>query len=137
MIVAYGVANLLQSIAAANTDLHLEFSPRLLWRLGQHKAYLFGIAFQFAGFALAFLARRDLPLFLVQSAMAAGLGVTAVLGVLVLKWRLPGTEVVMLAPGSLPKISSGKLQRRRARQLYLAGRLDRPRLSPPTPELRS
>jgi hypothetical protein len=96
MVVAYGVANLLQSIAAANTDLHLEFSPRLLWRLGQHKAYLFGIGFQFAGFALAFLARRDLPLFLVQSAVAAGLGVTAVLGVLVLKWRLPGTEVVML-----------------------------------------
>jgi drug/metabolite transporter (DMT)-like permease len=97
MIVAYGVANLLQSIAAANTDLHQEFSPRLLWRLGQHKAYLFGIGFQFVAFALAFLARRDLPLFLVQSAVAAGLGVTAVLGVLVLKWRLPGTEILLLA----------------------------------------
>ena len=96
MIVAYGVANLLQSIAAANTDLHQAFSPRLLWRLGQHKAYLFGIGFQFLGFALAFLARRDLPLFLVQSAMAAGLGVTAVLGVVVLKWRLPGTEILLL-----------------------------------------
>jgi len=96
MIVAYGVANLLQSIAAANTDLHHAFSPRLLWRLGQHKAYLFGIGFQFLGFALAFLARRDLPLFLVQSAMAAGLGVTAVLGVVVLKWRLPGTEILLL-----------------------------------------
>ena len=78
MIVAYGVANLLQSIAAANTDLHQGFSPRLLWRLGQHRAYLFGIGFQFVAFALAFLARRDLPLFLVQSAVAAGLGVTAV-----------------------------------------------------------
>ena len=38
---------------------------------------------------LAFLARRDLPLFLVQASVAAGLGVTALLGVLVLKWRLP------------------------------------------------
>jgi drug/metabolite transporter (DMT)-like permease len=96
MIVAYGVANLLQSIAAANTDLHAAFSPRLLWRLGRHKAYLFGIGCQFFGFALAFLARRDLPLFLVQSAVAAGLGVTAILGVMVLKWRLPSTEVVLL-----------------------------------------
>ncbi|GAA0944721.1 hypothetical protein GCM10009558_059850 [Virgisporangium aurantiacum] len=97
MVVAYGVANLLQSIAAANTDLHQGFSPRLLWRLGQHRAYLFGIGFQFAAFALAFLARRDLPLFLVQSAVAAGLGVTAILGVLVLKWKLPTTEILLLA----------------------------------------
>ena len=42
---------------------------------------------------LAFLARRDLPLFLVQSAVAAGLGVTAILGVLLMKWRHPPAEV--------------------------------------------
>lgn len=97
MIFAYGVANLLQSVAAARTDLHSAFSLRLLVRLGRHKAYLFGIGCQFAGFALAFLARRDLPLYLVQSAMAAGLGVTTVLGVVILKWRLPRTEVALLA----------------------------------------
>jgi len=96
MVAAYGVANLLQSVAAAKTDLHGTFSPRLLWRLGQHKAYLIGVGCQFAGFALAFLARRDLPLFLVQSAVAAGLGVTAVLGVLLLKWRLPRVEIMLL-----------------------------------------
>src|SRR5687768_15319255 len=96
MVLAYGVANLLQSVAAADTDLHHRFSPRLLWRLGQHKAYLIGVGCQFAGFALAFVARRELPLFLVQSAVAAGLGVTAVLGVLVLKWKLPATEVILL-----------------------------------------
>jgi len=96
MIVAYGGANLLQSIAAAKTDLHLEFHPRLLLRLGRHKAYLWGIGVQTLGSLLAFVARRDLPLFLVQAAVAAGLGVTALLGVLVLKWRLPLTEVVLL-----------------------------------------
>ena len=48
------------------------------------------------GFVLAFLARRDLPLFLVQASVAAGLGVTAVLGVLVLKWRLPAAEIALL-----------------------------------------
>src|SRR5919202_1885945 len=76
MIFAYGVANLLQSIAAARTDPHHTFNPRLLLRLGRHKIYLVGLVCQFAGFLLAFLARRDLPLFLVQSAVAAGLGVT-------------------------------------------------------------
>jgi drug/metabolite transporter (DMT)-like permease len=101
MIVAYGVANLLQSIAAARTDPHRAFSPRLLLHLGRHKVYLFGLVFQFTGFWLAFAARRDLPLFLVQSAVAAGLGVTTLLGVLVLKWRLPGTEVGLLAILSL------------------------------------
>jgi hypothetical protein len=96
MVIAYGVANLLQSIAAADTELHLEFSPRLLWQLGQHKAYLVGIGCQTVAFLLAVLARRDLPLFLVQSAVAAGLGVTAVLGVVILKWKMPRIEIALL-----------------------------------------
>lgn len=33
-------------------------------------------------------------------------------------------EVVLLAPGSLPKTSSGKLQRRQARQMYIEGTLE-------------
>lgn len=36
---------------------------------------------------------------------------------------IPASEVVLVAPGSLPKTSSGKLQRRRARQLWAAGDL--------------
>jgi hypothetical protein len=96
MIVAYGVANLLQSVAAARTDLHQGFHPKLLLRLGRHKSYLYGIGCQMVGFTLAFLARRDLPLFLVQSAVAAGLGVTTILGMVVLKWRLPRAEIALL-----------------------------------------
>jgi multidrug transporter EmrE-like cation transporter len=96
MIAAYGVANLLQSVAASRTDLHHGFHPMLLLRLGRHKSYLFGIACQFTAFALAFFARRDLPLFLVQSAVAAGLGVTTILGVVILKWQLPRSEVGLL-----------------------------------------
>ncbi|SCG73279.1 hypothetical protein [Micromonospora humi] len=96
MIVAYGFANLLQSVAAARTTVHHTFDPGLLLRLAGHRTYLIGLACQVVGFVLAFLARRDLPLFLVQASVAAGLGVTAVLGVLVLKWRLPAAEVVLL-----------------------------------------
>ncbi|MEU4676776.1 hypothetical protein [Micromonospora sp. NPDC023737] len=97
MIVAYGVANLLQSVAAVRTTVHHTFDPGLLLRLAGHRTYLVGVACQLGGFLLAFLARRDLPLFLVQSSVAAGLGVTAILGVSVLKWRLPVAEVVLLA----------------------------------------
>lgn len=96
MIVAYGFANLLQSVAAARTTVHHTFDPGLLLRLVGHRTYLVGLSCQVVGFVLAFLARRDLPLFLVQASVAAGLGVTAVLGVLVLKWRLPAAEVALL-----------------------------------------
>ena len=96
MIAAYGVANLLQSAAAARTTVHHTFDPVLLVRLAGQRTYLLGLGCQVLGFLLAFLARRDLPLFLVQASVAAGLGVTALLGVLVLKWALPPAEVALL-----------------------------------------
>ncbi|GHJ05680.1 membrane protein [Micromonospora humidisoli] len=96
MIVAYGFANMLQSVAAARTTVHHTFDPGLLLRLAGHRTYLIGLLCQVTGFVLAFLARRDLPLFLVQASVAAGLGVTALLGVVVLKWRLPAAEVALL-----------------------------------------
>jgi hypothetical protein len=97
MIAAYGVANLLQSVAAARTTVHHTFDPSLLVRLASQRTYVLGLACQALGFVLAFLARRDLPLFLVQASVAAGLGVTALLGVLLLKWCLPAAEVALLA----------------------------------------
>jgi drug/metabolite transporter (DMT)-like permease len=96
MIVAYGVANLLQSFAAARTTVHHSFDPGLLLRLAGHRTYLLGVACQALGFVFAFIARRDLPLFLVQASVAAGLGVTALLGVLLLKWSLPRAEIALL-----------------------------------------
>jgi hypothetical protein len=96
MIVAYGVANLLQSVAAARTTVHHTFDPGLLLRLASHRTYLLGVGCQVVGFVLAFLARRDLPLFLVQASIAAGLGVTALLGVLLLNWKLPRVEIGLL-----------------------------------------
>jgi drug/metabolite transporter (DMT)-like permease len=71
--------------------------PSLLLRLASQKTYLIGIGCQIIGFFLAFLARRDLPLFLVQASVSAGLGVMAILGVAVLKWRLPRAEIALLA----------------------------------------
>src|SRR5689334_12608430 len=96
MIGAYGVANLLQSAAAARTTVHHTFDPGLLLRLAGQRTYVFGLLCQMLGFLFAFLARRDLPLFLVQASVAAGLGVTALLGVLILKWSLPAAEITLL-----------------------------------------
>jgi hypothetical protein len=122
MIGMYGVANLLQSVAAAKTTSHDSLDPKLLVRLARHKVYVIGLMCQMLGFILAFLARRDLPLFLVQSSVAAGLGVTAILGVLVLKWRLPAPEVallVVLFAGLAGLVISA--QPHPSRQLGLAG----------------
>jgi hypothetical protein len=91
-------------------------------RLGRHKTYLLGLGCQFLAFLLAFLARRDLPLFLVQSSMAAGLGVTAILGVLVLKWKLPKAEaglLLMLCAGLAALVVSAEPHP--SRQLGIAG----------------
>lgn len=96
MVVAYGCANLLQSIAAQRTQPHHSMHPSLLFRLAGQRSYLFGVGCQAIGFGLAFFARRELPLFLVQAAVAAGLGVMAILGVILLKWRLPHAEVALL-----------------------------------------
>jgi drug/metabolite transporter (DMT)-like permease len=97
MVGAYGLANMLQSKAAARTAAHETLDPKLLVRLAGQRVYLIGIVCQIVGFVLAFAARAELPLFLVQAAVAAGLGVTAILGVLFLKWRLPRSEVALLA----------------------------------------
>src|SRR5256886_15470229 len=74
MIVAYGVANLLQSIAAARTSHEQRFRPSLLLRLAGHRTYLLGGGFQIIGFVLALLAPRALPLVLVHASVAGGPG---------------------------------------------------------------
>jgi hypothetical protein len=95
-VLAYGVANFLQAIAVSRVSVHTSLNPGLLLRLATHKTYLAGLLCQFVAFVFAFLARADLPLFLVQTTAAAGLGVTALLGVFVLHWRLPRAELVLL-----------------------------------------
>ena len=111
MIVTYGVANFLQAIAANQVQAHETFHPRLLLQLAAHKTYVAGIGCQILGFLLAFMARRYLPLFLVQASVAAGIGITAVLGVIFLKWRLPRSEIgllVLLSLGIVALVVSAK-----------------------------
>jgi hypothetical protein len=95
-VVAYGVANFLQSVATSRVTVHAKLDPGLLLRLAGHRTYVVGLVCQLGAFLFAFLARRDLPLFLVQTAVAGGLGVTVLLGVAFLKWRHPTSEVVLM-----------------------------------------
>lgn len=96
MILAYGVANLLQSVAANRVHVHDSLHPGLFVRLAGHKTYVIGVALQFLGFLLAFLARRDLPLFLVQASSAAGVGVMVILGIVLLRWRIVPIELGLI-----------------------------------------
>jgi len=96
-VLVYGTGNFLQASAATRTVARNTLHPRLLLRLAGHRSYLLGVCCQIFAFGLAFFAREELPLFLVQSSVAAGLGVTALLGVVVFGWRLPRAELVVLA----------------------------------------
>jgi hypothetical protein len=95
-IVVYGVATLLQSVAATRTSPEHSLHPVVLLRLCGQGAYVLGLICQLLGFVLAMLARRDLPLFLVQSGVMAALGVNVILGVVFFRWRLAMAELVLI-----------------------------------------
>ena len=93
--VCYGVATVLQALGArraATGALRLG----LLVRLARELPYVAGLALDLVGFVLSLVALRSLPLFLVQSVIAANVGVTAVAAVLVLQTRLRRPEVLAL-----------------------------------------
>ena len=73
----YGVASVLQAVAAARTSSGAAVDPRLLGRLLTQGPYLAGLGLDGVGFAASLLALRSLPLFLVESAVASSIGVTA------------------------------------------------------------
>lgn len=97
----YGVASVLQALAARKTATVEGFDPRLLIRLARSWQYLLGLALDGAAFLLSIVALRTLPLFTVQAIVASFLAVTAILGAAVLKMPLTradriGVGVVIL-----------------------------------------
>lgn len=76
--IAYGVASVMQSIAARSTvDVADGVDPRLLVRILRQWRFVVGLGLDLLGFAAQLAALRVLPLFVVQSALAASLAVTA------------------------------------------------------------
>ncbi|NUT52844.1 MAG: hypothetical protein HOV94_36995 [Saccharothrix sp.] len=68
----------------------------LLARLVRDRLYLLGFAGQVGGFALAFLARAELPLYLVQAGSSCAVGLATLFGLAVLGWRVRAVEVAVL-----------------------------------------
>ena len=115
--VAYGIATVLQAVATRRVATSEGFDPRLLVRLARSAPYLASLALDGAGFAAAVLALRTLPLFLVQAAVAASVGVTAVVAARWLHVRLGrretaalyglGAGLVLLAVSARPEEAAG------------------------------
>jgi drug/metabolite transporter (DMT)-like permease len=93
--VAYGAATVLQAIGVRRVGALPPGTP-LPARVRAGWPYAVGLALDGLGFLASVAALRTLPLFLVESAVASSVAVTAVLSVLVLHVRLGTGEVVAL-----------------------------------------
>jgi drug/metabolite transporter (DMT)-like permease len=108
----YGVGSVLEQVGARRETTATSIDPRLLLRLVRELPYVAGLALDGVGWVLSLLALRTLPLFLVQSAVASSIAVTAVVAWRVLGTRLDGRQVgaivvilgglVMLAVAAAP-----------------------------------
>jgi len=97
----YGTGSVLQAKAATSTPGTVGtpgtpepagVDPRLLIRLLGRTPFILGMLLDVCGFAAQFVALRSVPVFLVQTAQAASLAVTALVAVPLLKVRLRPRE---------------------------------------------
>ncbi|WP_051772269.1 hypothetical protein [Saccharothrix sp. NRRL B-16314] len=93
--VLYALGIVAQSVASRRAD-EGGGGLGLLSRLVRDRLYLLGFAGQVGGFALAFLARAELPLYLVQAGSSCAVGLATLFGIAVLGWRIRTVEVVVL-----------------------------------------
>jgi drug/metabolite transporter (DMT)-like permease len=108
--VGYGSASILQSVAARRATSGAGLDPRLIMRLSRSVTYMSGLGLDLAAFVASLVALRTMPLFLVQSAVASSVGVTAVIAA-VMGARLRGREVaslVVLGAGLLALASAAE-----------------------------
>jgi drug/metabolite transporter (DMT)-like permease len=94
--VAYGLATVLQAVASRRVAV-APVDPRLVLRLLRQLPYLVAMALDAVGFVASVVALQSLPLFFVQTAVAASIGVTALAAVFWLGAHLGRREGVALA----------------------------------------
>lgn len=94
--VAYGAATILQALGVRRLS-RVDPAAGIWARVVVGRLYVLGLALDGLGFLASVAALRQLPLFLVESAVASSVAVTAVLAVLVLGDRLRRGEVAALA----------------------------------------
>jgi hypothetical protein len=93
--VAYGGASVLQGVAARRAEPSSGLDPALIVGLARSVPYVCGLGLDLAAFVASLVALRTMPLFLVQSAVASSVGVTAVIAA-ALGARLGGREIASL-----------------------------------------
>jgi drug/metabolite transporter (DMT)-like permease len=89
----FGVAAVLQAVAARREPLVRGVDPFLLVRLLRQLPFVAAVALNLSGFLLHVAALRLLPLFLAQAITASSVAITAVLSARVLHIRLTRLEV--------------------------------------------
>ncbi|MFJ8959087.1 hypothetical protein ACIRG5_06820 [Lentzea sp. NPDC102401] len=94
--VLYGLGIVAQTVAARRAGVRPGTGVGLLARLAADQVYLLGFTGQVGGFLFAFLAREDLPLYLVQAGSSCAVGLATVIGVLLLGWRIRRVEIAVL-----------------------------------------
>ena len=92
--VCFGTASVLQARGSREVPTAQGVDPRLLARLARSWPFVIGVGLDGLGFVFELAALRTLPLFLVQSAVAASLAVTAVVAARFLHERLSRREWV-------------------------------------------
>jgi hypothetical protein len=93
----YGTASVLQARAAEAARYSDRINPGLLFVLVRNTTYLGGLALSAVGFVAQIPALRVLPLFLVQTAQAANLAVTAIVGIPLLGLQLRARDWISIA----------------------------------------
>jgi hypothetical protein len=93
--VAYGSASVLQGVAARRAESGSGLDPALILRLVRSVPYVCGLGLDLGAFVASLVALRTMPLFLVQSAVASSVGVTAVIAAAV-GTRLRGRQIASL-----------------------------------------
>jgi drug/metabolite transporter (DMT)-like permease len=112
--VSYGIGTILQTVGARRATSSQHLDVMLFARLGRQLPYLAGLALDGVGFIASVVALRRLPLFVVQSAIAGSIGVTALAAVIVFGFRLRASDivaiVVLLVGLALLALSAGTQQ---------------------------
>ena len=93
---SYGIGSVMQAAAARKVERRANLDPTLLVRLIGELAYVGGLALDLLGFVASVVALRTLPLFVVQSAIAGSVGVTAIAASVAFGIRLLRYERVAL-----------------------------------------
>lgn len=107
---SYGIGSVMQAVAARRAEMRPNLDPMLLVRLVGDPTYVSSLVLDLFGFVASVIALRTLPLFMVQSAVAGSVGVTAIIASVAFGVRLEryerGALIGLLAGFALLAVSA-------------------------------